>query len=225
MAEPHGDQQRAAFFDVDGTLLPSPSLERRFLYWLLAHRRIGLQHLGRSALSLLMDIPWSMARFKANKAYLRGEPVDRFLALGADFVPAHIVPLLRRSALEAIEQHRRDGDRIVLLTGSLDLLVQPLAQKLGIEEVVAGRLEQADGRFTGRTIPPHPYGEQKGVALLNYAQQVSIDLPRSCLYSDSWSDLSAFRLVGLSTVVNPSLRLERLARRRGWIIADWPDAS
>jgi HAD superfamily hydrolase (TIGR01490 family) len=211
------------FFDVDGTLLPPPSTERRFLRWLLDRRIIGPGHLLRSALSLLIDVPWSTAKFKANKAYLHGESVERFRALGAEFVTAAIVPILRRAAREAIGQHRRDGDRIILLTGTLDLLAEPLAKALAIDGAICGRLEQADGRFTGRTIPPHPYGEGKADALRDHTRQTGFDLGRASIYGDGWSDLPAFRLAGRATVVNPPPPLARRARRRGWTVAYWPD--
>jgi HAD superfamily hydrolase (TIGR01490 family) len=214
---------RVAFFDVDGTLLPPPSSERRFVYWLLAHRQIGLYHMVRGGLSIVADVFWSVARFKANKAYLGGEPVDRFSSLGADYVGSHILPALRKSALEAIKQHRRQGERVILLTGSLDLLMRPLAKQLGVDDAISGRLEESGGRFTGRIIPPHPYGEGKAAALRDYAQQAAIDLERACFYSDSWSDLPAFRLVGRAIVVNPSPRLARLAGQRGWTVARWVD--
>jgi HAD superfamily hydrolase (TIGR01490 family) len=214
----------AAFFDVDGTLLPSPSTERRFLRWLLDRRIIGPRHLLRSALSLLIDLPWTAEKFKANKTYLHGESVERFHHLGAEFVAAAIVPIIRRSAREVIDRHRRSGDRIILLTGTLDLLAEPLARALTIDDVVCGRLERADGGFTGRTIPPHPYGEGKAVALRDYAQRTGIDLQRIRIYGDGWSDLPAFKLAGRAIVINPTPRLERFAQRQGWTVARWDDA-
>jgi HAD superfamily hydrolase (TIGR01490 family) len=217
--------QAFAFFDVDGTLLPPPSSERRFVYWLLAHRIIGLRHVAHAASSLLLDFPWSTAKFKANKAYLRGESVERFQALGAEFVTAAIVPILRRAAREAIERHRQAGDRLVLLTGTLDVLAEPLGRALKMHDMICGRLEQTDGRFTGRTIPPHPYGEDKAAALWNYAQHAGIDLERAGVYGDGWSDLPAFRLVGEATVINPPPGLERLAHQQGWTVAYWSDES
>ncbi|MEW6323838.1 MAG: HAD family phosphatase [Nitrospirota bacterium] len=216
---------RVAFFDVDGTLLPPPSMERRFLGWLLARRILGPRHLLRGALSIALNPPWTAARFKMNKMYLRGEAVDRLEALGAEYVTLAIIPALRRIALETIDHHRRQGDRVVLLTGSLDLLVGPLARKMGLDGAIAGRLERAGGHFTGCALAPHPYGEQKAEALRDYARRANIDLTRACLYSDSASDLPAFLLVGGATAVNPSPRLAREARRRGWAIAHWPDAS
>jgi len=217
--------KRTVFFDVDGTLLPPPSTERRFIRWLLDRKVIGAGHLTRSALTLLIDFPWSTAKFKANKAHLRGESVERFQALGAEFVTAVIVPIVRRAAREAIERHRQAGDRLVLLTGTLDLLAEPLARALNMHDMICGRLERADGRFTGRTIPPHPYGEDKAAALWNYAQHTGIDLERADVYGDGWSDLPAFRLVGEATVINPPPGLERLAHQQGWSVAHWSDES
>lgn len=214
-----------AFFDVDGTLLSPPSTERRFLRWLLDRRIIGPGHVLRSALSLLIDLPWTAEKFKANKAYLHGESVERFHLLGAEFVAAVIVPIVRLEAREMIERHRRNGDRIILLTGTLDLLAEPLARALTIDDVVCGRLEQADGCFTGRTTPPHPYGEGKAAALRDYAQRTGIDLQGIRIYGDGWSDLPAFKLAGRATVINPSPRLERFAQQQGWTVAHWADTS
>jgi len=223
--EPLTVNQSVAFFDVDGTLLPPPSCERRFVYWLLAHRIIGLRHVARAASSLLLDFPWSVAKFKANKSYLRGESVERLRPLGDEFVTAVIVPVLRRAAREAIERHRQAGDRLILLTGTLDLLAEPLARALRIDDAVRGRLEQADGRFTGRTIPPHPYGKGKAAALRQYARQAGIDLKQATLYGDGWSDLPAFQLGGHPTVVNPSPPLAWMARQQGWTVVRWEDTS
>lgn len=223
--EPLTVNQSVVFFDVDGTLLPPPSTERRFIRWLLDRRIIGPGHLLRSAFSLLVDVPWSAAKFKANKAYLHGESVERFRALGTEFVAAAIVPILRRAARKAIERHRRDGGRIMLLTGTLDLLAEPLAKALAIDGAICGRLEQADGRFTGRTIPPHPYGKDKAAALWNYARHAGIDLERADVYGDGWSDLPAFRLTGRATVINPPPGLEQLAKQQEWTVAHWSDES
>jgi HAD superfamily hydrolase (TIGR01490 family) len=214
-----------ACFDVDGTLLPLPSTEQRFLRWLLDRRMIGPGHVLRSVCSLLIDFPWSAEKFKANKAYLHGESVERFHRLGAEFVAAAIAPMIRRSAREVIERHRRNGDRIILLTGTLDLLAEPLAKALTIDDVICGRLEQADGCFTGRTTPPHPYGEGKAAALRDYAQRTGIDLQSVRIYGDGWSDLPAFKLAGHSTVINPPPRLERFAQQRGWTVAHWSNES
>jgi len=217
--------QHVAFFDVDGTLLPPPSTERRFIRWLLDRKIIGIRHLTRSAISLLIDFPWSAAKLKANKAYLRGEPVERFRALGAEVIAAAVAPAVRLAAREAIGRHRRQGDRIILLTGTLDLLAEPLARALAIDDIVCGRLEQSHGRFTGRTIPPHPYGKGKADALRHYARQAGIDLKQTTLYGDGWSDLPAFQLGGHPTVVNPSPPLEWLVRQQGWTVAHWSDES
>ncbi len=199
-------------------------MERRFIRWLLARRIIGLRHLGRGVLSFFMGPPWTVARFKMNKMYLRDGAADPFQALGKQFVSEEIVPILRKIALETITQHRRSGDRVVLLTGSLDLLVGPLAQKLGMDDAISCHLERAGSRFTGRALAPHPYGEQKGEALRDHARRERIDLQHASFYSDNLSDLPALQLVGHATVVNPSPRLARIARQRGWTIAQWPDA-
>ena len=199
-------------------------MERRFIRWLLAHQEIGLAHLWRSATSLIIP-PWSVPGFKANKAYLRGELCDHMQSLGVACVTECIRPALRPAAIEAINHHRQQQHRIILLTGSLDLLATPLAEQLGIAESISGRLEHHDQRFTGRIVSPHPYGRQKRKALDDYAQQQGIDLRHAYLYTDCPSDLPSLEQVGHPIVINPQAPLDQLARKRGWIVAHWHDPS
>ena len=213
----------AAFFDIDGTLFPAPSMERRFIRWLWHRRVIGLSHLRRSVSSILTTRPWSVASFKANKAYLRGLEVEQMRSLGEEFVSNHLIVALRRAACNAIAPYQEQHTRVVLLTGSLDLLVAPLAHHLGIEGFIAGRVESEDRRLTGRIIPPHPYGNQKSRALGQYAERHGIDLQNSILYSDNLSDVPSFRLVGEAVVINPRPALARMAARRGWMVQRWDD--
>lgn len=68
-----GPARIAAFFDLDGTLLPAPSLERRFFRALRYHHKIRLENfLAWLAEAVRLAPKGILAIKQANKMYLRG---------------------------------------------------------------------------------------------------------------------------------------------------------
>ena len=126
---------------------------------------------------------------------------------------------IRPGALERIEEHRRAGHRTVLVTGSLDLLVSPVAELF--DDVVAGRMDQVDGVLTGYLAAPPLVDEARAQWLKRYAQDHGLDLSRSYGYGDSVADVSWLSLVGHPYAVNPDLPLYRRAKKAHWPVEDW----
>ena len=130
--------------------------------------------------------------------------------------------LLRPGALARIQEHRAAGHRTVLVTGSFDLLVEPLAELF--DEVVAGRMDERDGVMTGYLAVPPLVDEARAQWLAKYAERGGYDLSRSYGYGDSHADASWLSAVGHPYAVNPDLALYRLARRNHWTVEDWKRA-
>ena len=97
----------------------------------------------------------------------------------------------------------------------------PLAELLGVPDLLCTELEVVDGRLTGRHIAPACAGAGKVVYAERYAAEHGVDLGRSYFYTDSYSDLPMLERVGCPRVVNPDPRLRRRARARGWEIERW----
>ncbi len=213
----------AAIFDVDHTLLPGASLESLFIRYLLRTGRLGLQDAARS-LGFLASragrIPLRRV-VKENKTYLAGRAAEPFTALCREWIAASIVARIADDGIRAIEVHRAEGALLILLTGALDTLANPLGEHLKADIVLATRLASEDGRLTGALIPPHPYGEGKWAALEPVASARAIDLSRSHAYADSPADMSILERVGHPHVVSPGRRMRTIARTRGWDIRRW----
>ena len=142
------------------------------------------------------------------------------------FAAADCVRYISRSrwlggAREKIQEHRDRGDRIVLVTGSLDFLMAPLAEELGGASVLAATLEEQGDRFTGRLVGEPVIAEEKRRKVLEFAAQNAIDLTQCHAYGDSSADLPMLEAVGFPHAVNPDRRLRAVARRCGWAIHDW----
>ena len=159
------------------------------------------------------------------RAFLRryaGVPVARVEELMNGSLGRVVEHSIRPGALARIEEHRRAGHRTVLVTGSLDLLVSPIAELF--DDVVAGRMDQVDGVLTGYLAAPPLVDEARAQWLKRYAQDHGLDLSRSYGYGDSVADVSWLSLVGHPYAVNPDLPLYRRAKKAHWPVEDWRKA-
>ncbi len=223
----HG--RAAAFFDIDGTLVPKPSLERRFIALLAWRREVSAANSLRWILEAirLARRGGSFLRH-GNKMYLRGlrassENHGRLRFVLPEFFPG---------AMERAARHAAAGHEIVLVSGTLaplaDLLGTALEAKLNrlgcpaSVRICATRLEEYDGVWTGRVLGEPMVGEAKARAALRLAKEFGYDLARSHAYADSASDRWLLRAVGNPAAVNPAWRLARIALANGWPVLRWP---
>ncbi|MFQ5556642.1 MAG: HAD-IB family hydrolase [Acidimicrobiales bacterium] len=145
----------------------------------------------------------------------------RAAAAAADELAEQVQPY----ALELITDHLAAGRRTVLATTSPMHLVAPLAERIGIEHVVATRWAESDGRFTGSIDGRLVWGRGKLEAVREWARADGVDLSRSFAYSDSYFDTPLLAAVGHPVAVNPDPRLAAVAALKGWPVRhlDKPD--
>ncbi len=133
-----------------------------------------------------------------------------------------IAPNVRASALNLVRQHRAAGDQIALVTATNDFITAPIAAALGIETLIAVRLERdASGTITGRIVGEPSYREGKVKRVEQWLHAAGADWPdfgRISVYSDSLNDLALLERATNPVAINPSAPLEALARARGWRI-------
>lgn len=209
-------RRAVAVFDIDGTVLRNTSAERIFVRYLLRKGELGLADGVRFAAHVLVDAlrGWRVAS-KGNKHYLKGKRPRRIEKLAADCFERDIAPRVSQAARERIQEHRRDGLQIVLLSGTLDVLLRLFSSYLGADQGHGARLETHGGRYTGNVRAPYPYGRTKAQIVRAHYGDGSYDLSASYAYADRASDLEVLGLFGHPCVVNATGRLAREAKRRG----------
>jgi HAD superfamily hydrolase (TIGR01490 family) len=214
--------QVAAFLDVDNTVLPGEASEVRFFRWLWQRGVVGWPE-ARASLSWLMrHLPaLSLHPLRERKLYLAGKPAQVIEPLGEEFCREQLCPCVSPAAMQKIDEHRQAGHTIILLTGSLDFLIDPIATALQADRCFAGCLEQMNGVYTGHFVPPLPYGEGKRQLIDRLARDLTLDLSLCYAYGDSPGDLDVLRAVGHPTVVNPIRGMARIARQRKWPVVRW----
>jgi HAD superfamily phosphoserine phosphatase-like hydrolase len=219
-----------AFFDIDGTLLPAPSLEWRFIGYLLERNEISSGHLGRW-LARFAGTFWHdpHSATLGNKLYLRG--ISEALV---DDWEKSLAPLLDSlpffdEALRRIAWHFAQGHCVYLVSGTLAPLARVVARSLaacvsadievrGTElEIVAGSERIWSGQIAGE----HLSGGAKSRVVRAFGACYGLDLARSYAYGDSAGDLQMLSAVGYGVAVNPTWGLARAVRKRGWEICVW----
>jgi HAD superfamily hydrolase (TIGR01490 family) len=212
----------AAFFDVDNTLLPGEASEVRFFKFLRAQRLVGWREILSSAGWLVRHLPSvSLQPLRERKLYLAGKSARTIEALGREFCQSTLIPSLSPVAVGRLDEHRQAGHAIVLVTGSLEFLIEPIARLVGATLLLAAKPEICEGLYTGQLLPPLPYGPGKGELLVRLGEDAGLNLTESYGYGDSPGDIAILQLVGHPLVVNPIRGMARVAEARGWPIARW----
>lgn len=207
---------RLAIFDIDGTLL-STSSERLFWLYLWRHKCLHLRQLAAFAAFLLRHFPAAgrdVAR--KNKAYLSGLALDEVGRLAQDFVGTAVWPRLRAPVVERLRTHQRQGDTVLLLSGTLQMIADALADRLGVAHVIATVCSESGGRFVAKPPGRHPFGAAKLALAREFARQHGLDLGHAAAYCDSHHDLPLLEAVGFPVAVRPDCRLRDIVRARDW---------
>jgi HAD superfamily hydrolase (TIGR01490 family) len=214
---------RAAFFDLDGTLLTVNSAR----LWLRRERRIGRidgWQVARAALRLgayrvgILDMAEAL---RAALATYAGMEEDGLRAETRVWWREEVRPFVAPGAREVLERHRRSGDRLVLLTSSSRYASEMAREEFGLDDALFQGYEVRAGRLTGAPLMPICYGPGKVTVAEEWARRTGVDLAASSFYSDSSTDLPMLERVGRPFAVHPDPRLRFLAARRGWPILDW----
>ena len=219
-------KKTAAFFDVDDTLLKSTIVH--YYIWMRSAKipfllkQIWLVgFLPKIAYYLILD---RVSRTRFNQVFYRnyrGMDVAETKALSTEMFETYLRPKIFSEAVSEIQEHKQQGMTIVLVTGSLDFIVQPIADYLNVDTVLAPQLREQNGRFTGELTTVPLIGERKGEAIQAFAEQHEISLKDSYAYGDSQSDLPMLECVGNPVVVNPGKKLRQKALDSGWELHEW----
>ncbi|MEU4445690.1 HAD-IB family hydrolase [Actinosynnema sp. NPDC050801] len=210
---------RAAFFDVDGTLITTTSLFRFLDHDLAVRGQPERRH--HDAMAALDRLKAGGAtREQANRAFYRNF-AGRSVAELADegkrwFAAANAAGgLFHPDVLARLRAHSDNGEVVVLLSASFPACVDPIAGFVGADLVVCTELEQVGGFYTGE-VERSMVGAHKARAIHDLAVRLDLDLDGSYAYGDDSSDLAALTSVGRPVVVGDDPVLVAHATRHGW---------
>ncbi|WP_428682936.1 HAD family hydrolase [Sphingopyxis sp.] len=221
---------RVAMYDMDRTITRSGTysgflmhVARRRQQWrLLLLPLVGLAGAGY-ALRLI-----DRSRLKAiNLRLLVGKRFRRseIAPLAESYADKVIARGLHAAALEQIAADRAAGYRLLLATASFHLYVDAIARRLGIDDVLATRLDEPDGadHVHARLAGDNCYGEAKFARISDWlaANEITRDQAHVRAYSDHVSDHPMLHFADEAVATTPSRKLKLLAPTMGWQVVDW----
>lgn len=219
--------QRAAFFDVDNTMLAGASIYY-FARGLAARKYFTVRDVAfftyqQAKFRLLgQENTHDAGRAKdAALAFVAGRPVDEIVRHGGDIYDELIAHRVWDGARALAERHLNAGEEVWLVTATPVQLAAIIADRLGLTGALGTRAEIVDGRYTGRLIGDLLHGPAKAVAIRELAADRALSLDESTAYSDSFNDLPMLTAVGTPVAVNPDRELRRYARKHGWRVFDF----
>ncbi len=213
-----------AVFDMHGTVAAANLLEH-YVWVAMATGK------GRALGELASLVAKSPGYFQAELRD-RGEFIRTFMRRYAGVneeelrkvIATEIAPRLRarllREAVERISKHRAAGHRTVLITGQIDVFVEPLSGLF--DDIVAGKMEvDPQGLWTGHLAASPLVDEARATWLQRYARDLDLDLTGSYAYGDTYADRPWLDVVGNPAVVNPDPQLFRYASAKRWPTYSW----
>ena len=148
-------------------------------------------------------------------------------AAHAHFMQSVIQPAIKPQALALLQKHQQAGDAVIIVTATNEFVTRPIAQALGVPELIAVELERdtapgGTGWFTGeiKGTPSFREGKVTRVGQWLASRQLNWADVESTFYTDSINDLSLMENVEHPVATNPDDRLRAIALDRGWRILD-----
>jgi HAD superfamily hydrolase (TIGR01490 family) len=220
-------QQRAAFFDVDNTLVRGSTIyflgrgmyQRGFFTkadisrFVLANLRFRLTGTEKQD---------EINRFQNSaQEFIGGHNVNEIKAVAQEIYDEYVSPALWEGTIEIAQRHLNDGVEVWLVTAAPDDMATLIAERLGFTGALGSKAAIKDGFYTGEMNGPLLHGREKATAIKELARERGFDLEECFGYSDSHNDLPLLLTVGNPSVINPDAILRIRALKEKWPINDF----
>ena len=212
-------------FDLDNTILNGDSDYAMINY--LVHTQALDENAGKQNQIFIEDYQRGELDFDAYTTFalsayigMTRTEINEYMR---PFVTKVIEPMINTLALKIIHDHGDSGDTILLASATNELIVQPIAKRLDIQNVIGTQVKFINDKCTGEYIPPSALGEGNLQLVQQWMQKNNFDdFSGVTFYSESIIDLPLLEAVDFPKAVNPDAMLEKISLERGWEIIDLP---
>ncbi|HAO00373.1 MAG TPA: HAD-IB family hydrolase, partial [Halomonas sp.] len=203
-----------AIFDLDNTLLSIDSDHAwgEFLVEQGAVDPVAYREANERFLADYNAGTLDMAAFleMALKPLAENTP-EQLAAWHQQFMASKIEPHILPKAEELLARHRTKGDTLLIITATNRFITGPIAERLGVDDLIAVEPEMVDGRYTGRVDGVPSYREGKVIRLQAWLEAQDITMDGAWFYSDSHNDLPLLEKVDHPVAVDPDDTLRKVA--------------
>jgi len=219
--------KRAAFFDVDNTLIRGSSLyflgrgmyqrgyftKKDISRFVLANLRFRLTGKENSE---------EIQRFQdAATNFIGGHSVEDIRKIAEEIYDEFVSPKLWQGTIDIAQKHLAAGEEVWLVTAAPEDMAILISERLGFTGALGSKAEVKDGFYTGGMIGVLLHGKEKAVAVRELAEAKGLNLDDCYSYSDSHNDFPLLQCVGHPSAINPDAILSLRAMAEGWPIHDF----
>ncbi len=144
--------------------------------------------------------------------------MEELAKLHKEFMQAIILPIIQKKSRALIEKHREQGDTLLIITATNGFITRPIAEELGIKNLLATEPLIVDGRYTTKVDGTPCFQEGKITRLNQWLKKNDVSMQDSMFYSDSYNDVSLLEVVDTAIAVDPDDKLREVASERDWEI-------
>jgi len=148
---------------------------------------------------------------------------EQLSAWHQQFMASKIEPSILPKAEELLARHRTKGDTLLIITATNRFITAPIAERLGVDHLIAVNPEVKDGHYTGGVSGIPSYREGKVTRLEQWLEDQDLSMDGAWFYSDSHNDLPLLELVEHPVAVDPDDTLREIAEERQWRIMSLRD--
>ncbi|MFK7734095.1 MAG: HAD-IB family hydrolase [Pseudomonadales bacterium] len=216
-----------ALFDLDRTLISVYSA----LPLLLEQVKTGQVSYVAAIQQLLMAIGQSQEVYEFEEVLktvaeqLENRSEQEFSKLGSLLFHKHLQKKVYIEAQELVDSHRQLGHHLVIVSSATRYQIEPVAEALGIDNILCTELEVVDGKFTGALKGPACWAKGKLTATQSFCKTHKLNLKNSWFYTDALEDLPLLNAVTHPVAVNPSESLAEHAKIESWPILEFRSRS
>jgi len=222
---------RLAIFDLDNTLIAGDS-DHAWGEFMVAEGMVDPDAYKRANDQFYADYERGELDLEAYLNFSL-EPLTRYTleqlsSLHNKFLRQVVEPMMLPQAKALLEQHRGDGDYLLIITSTNGFITKPIAKALKVDDILATDAEIIDDRYTGKMtgIPCFQAGKITRLhQWLENAQSQGFDgnLEGCYFYSDSINDLPLMLEIANPIAVDPDEALRAHAEGANWPIISLRD--
>ena len=146
--------------------------------------------------------------------------MDKLIRWRDHYLQQKIEPMIHETAISLVNNHREKGHRLVIITSTNSFLTRPIAQRFGIDELIATEPEIKGERYTGSYIGTPCFQQGKVERLHRWLEKENESLAESWGYSDSHNDIPFLKTCSNPVAVNPDPKLLDYARLHQWPVIE-----
>jgi HAD superfamily hydrolase (TIGR01490 family) len=216
--------QKAAFFDIAGTIIASNPWNYLFVHPQISQERV--RRIRRHILPVYLGTKIGLV----NDTVFRNHWIHLMAIIFEDWSQDQVQDVLgwvaneqmsneaHEDVVARVAEHKQNGEHVVLVSGMFWELADAFAKRVGADAAIGTRLAYQDGICTGKITGEGCIGPRKLMYIHDYLEANGFPpaLSEHYGYADSFSDVPLLTAVGHPTATYPDSKLMAIAQERHW---------